>query len=240
MLPAGDPRMNWTLRLVGMGIDAQSRSYEVMAISRPDGLGDIANLGLTLVESKLLLAQVQQQVVAEQAPPHATFRPDCRSCGGTCHVKDWQPHRIATLFGEVRLKLPRFLCAGCGCGETGVGWPSHCRSTPELNQLQARLSALMPYRVAVDQQQHLLPVDAGKSPETLRSHTLLVGKQLGHAAAEKSPAATAITMSLDATFICSCEDGERHLEVRVGNVETGDGRRQVSAPSAGPRPTSPH
>jgi len=109
-------------------------------ISRPDGLGDIADLGLTLAESKLLLAQVQQQLVAEQANTHATFRPDCRSCGGTCQVKDWQPHRMATLFGEVRLKLPRFLCAGCGCGETGVRWPSHCRSTPELSQLQARLS----------------------------------------------------------------------------------------------------
>jgi hypothetical protein len=219
--------MEWMLRLVVPGIDGQSRSVDVMTVSRPDGLGDIANLGMTLAEAKLLLAQVQQQVVAAQVDTHATFRPDCRSCGRRCHVKDWQPHRIATLFGEVRLKLPRFLCAGCGCGETGVGWPSHCRSTPELNQLQARLSALMPYRVAADLQQHLLPVDAGKSPETLRSHTLLVGKQLGHAAAEQSPAATAISMSLDATFIRSCEDGERHLEVRVGNVETGDGGRQV-------------
>jgi hypothetical protein len=35
-----------------------------MAISRPDGLGDIANLGMTLAEAKQLLAQVQQQVVA--------------------------------------------------------------------------------------------------------------------------------------------------------------------------------
>ena len=172
MLPAGDSRMEWTLRLVGMGIDGQSRSFDVMAISRPDGLGDIANLGLTLAEAKLLLAQVQQQAVAEQANTHAMFRPDCRSCGATCHVKDWQPHRIATLFGEVRVSFPRLVCADCGCGETGVSWPSHCRSTPELNQLQARLSALMPYRVAADVIQHLLPADAGTSPETLRNHTL--------------------------------------------------------------------
>jgi hypothetical protein len=162
-----------------------------MAITRPDGLDDIANLGLTLSEARQLLVQVQQQVVADQAATHATFRSDCRSCGGTCQVKDWQPHRIATLFGEVRLKLPRFLCAGCGCGGTGVSWPSHCRSAPELNQLQARLSALMPYRVAADVLQHLLPIDTGKSPETLRSHTLQIGKQLADAAGEKPPAAAA-------------------------------------------------
>ena len=113
-----------------------------MAISRPDGLGDIANLGdrarergLTLSEAKHLLVQVRRQLVAEQANTHAMFRPDCRSGTGTCHVKDWQPHRIATLFGEVMLKRPRFLSAGCGCGETGVSWSSHSRSTPELNQL---------------------------------------------------------------------------------------------------------
>jgi hypothetical protein len=32
---------------------------------------------------------------------------------------------------------------------------------------------------------------------------------------------------LDSTFIRSCEEGEQHLEVRVGNVETETGGRQV-------------
>jgi hypothetical protein len=58
--------MEWTLRLVGRETDGQSRSCEVMAISRPDDLGDIAALGLTLAEAKQLLAQVQQEVVAAQ------------------------------------------------------------------------------------------------------------------------------------------------------------------------------
>jgi hypothetical protein len=132
--------MEWTLCLVGAGIDGQSRSVEVMAISRPDGLGDIANLGLTLAEAKLLLSQVQQQLVTEQANTHATLRPDCQSCGEICQVKDWQPHRIGTLFGEVRLKRPRFLCGGCGCGESGVNWPSHCRSTPDWSWTVVLLS----------------------------------------------------------------------------------------------------
>jgi hypothetical protein len=219
--------MEWTLRLVGTGIDGQSRSCDVMSITRPDELGDIANLGLTLAESKQLLANVQRVVVAAQADHRALFRPDCQSCGRMCHVKDRRAHRVATLFGEVRVKLPRLVCGG-GCGASGISWPSHCRSTPELNQLQARLSALMPYRVAADVLQHLLPIDAGMSPETLRSHTLQVGKQLREVAAEKPSIATAaLTISLDSTFIRSCEDGERHLEVRVGNVETKTGGRQV-------------
>ena len=38
---------------------------------------------------------------------------------------------------------------------------------------------------------------------------------------------TGIIASSDSTFIRSRHDGERHLEVRVGNVETVDGGRQV-------------
>jgi hypothetical protein len=66
------------------------------------------------------------------------------------------------------------------------------------------------------------------SPETLRGHTLKVGEQLRKAAAVKpAAAASAITITLDSTFIRSCHNGERHLEVRIGNVETPGGGRQV-------------
>ena len=220
--------MELVLRLVEIGLDGQSRSSDVMVISRPDDLGDLASLGLTLAEAKQLLAHVQQGVVAAQACNRALFRPDCRSCGGGCHVKDWRPHRIATMFGEVRLKLPRFRCAGCDRSQSNVDWPSHCRSTPELDQLRARLSALMPFRVAADVMQHLLPISAGKSPETLRSHTLQIGKQLADATAQTLPAAaSALSVSLDSTFIRGRDESERHLEVCVGNVETADSARQV-------------
>lgn len=216
------------MQLVETGADSQARNVDVMEISRPTDLGDIANLGLTLPEAKQVLARVQQAVVAAQANDHAALRPDCSSCGGGCHVKDWRLHQVATLFGTVAVRLPRFRCAGCGRTETSISWPSHCRSTPELDQLRAHLSALMPFRVAAGVLAHLLPVEAGMSPETLRGHTLKVGEQLRNAAVVKpGAAASAITITLDSTFIRGCHDGERHLEVRVGNVETPDGGRQV-------------
>jgi hypothetical protein len=71
-----------------------------MAISRPDGSGDIANLGMTLSEAKQLLLQAQRQVVAEQTDAQAMFRLDCRSCWRDRPRKDWRPHWIPTLFGE--------------------------------------------------------------------------------------------------------------------------------------------
>jgi hypothetical protein len=86
----------------------------------------------------------------------------------------------------------------------------------------------MTYRVAASVLEQMFPVDAGKSHETLRTHTLKLGEQLqDRAVIAPTTAATAIAISVDSTFIRSCEDGERHLEVRVGNVETETGGRQV-------------
>ena len=163
------------MRLVKTGADGERQCADVLKINRPDDLGDIANLGLTLAEGKLLLAGLQQEIVAAQAKGHAVRRPDCRSCGEVCRVKDYRDHAVATLFGQVTVRLPRFRCAGCGGNEAGHGWPSYCRSTAELDQLQAHLSALMTYRVAADVLRQMFPVDAGNDPETLRLHTLKIG-----------------------------------------------------------------
>ncbi len=86
----------------------------------------------------------------------------------------------------------------------------------------------MTYRVAADVLRQMFPVDAGNNPETLRLHTLKIGAELrDQAAVRPDPAASSITVTLDSTFIRGCEDGERHLEVRIGNVETETGGRQV-------------
>jgi len=154
--------VTWMLRLVKIGAEGEGAYTDVLEISRPDDLVDIANLGLTLAEAKLLLAGVQREIVAAQARTHAVRRPDCPRCDGVCRVKDYRDHAVSTLFGQVTLRLPRFRCAACGGIETGVGRQPHCRSTPELDRLQAHLSALMTYRTAADVLEQVFPVDAGR------------------------------------------------------------------------------
>jgi hypothetical protein len=72
--------MRWVLRLIATGDDARRLSTDLVEICRPEGLGDIANLGLTLPEAKLLLASVQRAVASRQVDSHALQRPRCRSC----------------------------------------------------------------------------------------------------------------------------------------------------------------
>jgi hypothetical protein len=92
----------------------------------------------------------------------------------------------------------------------------------------------MTYRTAADVLEQMFPIDAGKDHETLRRHTLALGEQLPHrpVVAPATPAA-AISVSVDSTFIRSCEEGQRHLEVRLGNAETNAGGRQVFGAVAG-------
>jgi hypothetical protein len=93
----------------------------------------------------------------------------------------------------------------------GVHWQSHCRSTHEVDQLQAHFSALMPYQVAADVLKQVFPIDAGKDAETLRRHTLKIGVVLRNTAVGKAEAAApAVAVSLDSTYVRSREDGERH------------------------------
>src|SRR5258708_28576800 len=49
-------RVAWIVRLVKIGAEGEGRTLDVMGIDRPDDLGDIADLGLTLDETKRLLA----------------------------------------------------------------------------------------------------------------------------------------------------------------------------------------
>jgi hypothetical protein len=220
--------VSWILRLVRTGAEGEGQVTDVMEIDRPGDLRDIATLGLTLSEAKQFLSVLQREIVAAQARTHAALRPDCPCGRGVRHVKDHRDHSIATLFGPVVVRLPRFRCVACGAIDVGIEWPSHCRSTPELSRVQAHLSALMTYRTAADVLEQMFPVGVGRDKETMRRHTLRAGAALRDSAAiEPEARAAAIAVTLDSTFVRSREDGERPLEVRVGNVETETGGRQV-------------
>jgi hypothetical protein len=222
--------MGWVLPLVESEVEGSAGSVDVLEFDGPGDLRTLADLGLKLAQGKQLLSQVQQAVVAAQCRDHAAQRPACRGCGAVCRVKDYRPRQIATLFGRVTVRLPRFRCAGCRGEQAGIEWPPQCRSTSEFDQVRAQFSAFLPYRVAAGVLEQLLPLDAGTDPETLRAQTLKIGEDLRDAApAEPATAAAAITVSVDSTFIRSCEEDQRHLEVRLGNVETPDGAWQVFA-----------
>src|SRR5258707_15695426 len=99
-----------------------------------------ATLGLTLAESKQLVAALQETVVARQVETSLIQQQDCPHCGAALVRKGKQPCIIRTLFGTVALDSPRFYTCDCqpaqkqSFGPLAELLPE--RSTPELLYMQ--------------------------------------------------------------------------------------------------------
>jgi hypothetical protein len=71
-----DKRVAWILRLMKIGAEGVEQDTDVMEINLPHDLGDLAHLGLTLTEAKLLLAGVQREIVGQQVRGDAIRPPE--------------------------------------------------------------------------------------------------------------------------------------------------------------------
>jgi hypothetical protein len=182
---------------------------------------------LTLSEAKHLLASVQREIALrpsegprghEARLPALRWYLPCEGLSGPCGRDAFRSgHDEAAPISLCRVWRDR-------------SWHWLAVTLPvDTGVRPASGASLSPHdlRVAADLLGQMFPVDAGTDPETLRRHTMRAGEALADGAAIRPATVTpAIAVTLDSTFIRSCEDGERHLEVRVGNVETNSGGRQ--------------
>jgi hypothetical protein len=230
--------MRVALRLVVTEAGGRTRSLNVMRFEKIGDLAEIGGVGLSLAQAKIVLSQLQKQIVAVQARRCAERPRSCRRCGGACHIKDRRTRALDTLFGRTSVALVRFACLECGHLDLGVDWPPRCRSTPELDRTRAHLSALMSYQSAAGVLTALLPVEAGDARETLRRHTLRLGERLASAPVAKIDEAPAqITIGIDSTFIRGRGGADhRRLEVVVGKMESERGDQLVFGSIRGARP----
>jgi hypothetical protein len=60
------------LRVVVVGAERDEQTTEVMKINRPNSLGNLADLGLSLAEARQLLVRLQTEIVAAQAGDHVS------------------------------------------------------------------------------------------------------------------------------------------------------------------------
>jgi len=98
-----------------------------------------ATLGLTLAESKTLLAGVQEAVVAQQVAVHHAAQQTCPACGARRRCKGQHQIVVRSLFGTLRLDSPRL--ATCPCQPSDLPRSSsplaEClpeRTTPERRE----------------------------------------------------------------------------------------------------------
>jgi hypothetical protein len=193
-----------------------------------------ATLGLGLEEGKAVLAALQRHLVAAQVDEHCRNRRRCDRCGAPRPLKDLRPRRLASLFGVVEVRAPRF--GPCRCGVacrrsiTPVAEIMPDRCTPEYERVVAAMGAALPYRRALALLEEFFPLRDVPAVETTRQRTLRVGARLERAtfAPPQPPAAP-----LEASSIALAIDGGHVRSVRSHRVRSfGVFVAQVSADEA--------
>jgi len=106
--------MQWTVRLEAGTSQGEVKTTELVTFSRPAMISTLAEIGLLLAESKMLLAKLQASMLCGQVAAYAAYYRACTACGVLQPLKDRRTRRLQTLFGTVEVEAPRFKVCGCG------------------------------------------------------------------------------------------------------------------------------
>ena len=228
--------MKWRVMVEVTGEDG-AVTQRVTSEGERSAVGQAATLGLSLAESKVILAGIQHVLVTAQADAHCRHRRRCSHCGAARPLKDHRTRTLVSLFGTVEVRAPRF--GPCHCGVacrrtlTPVAEIMPDRCTPEYERVLAGMGSALPYRRARALLADLLPLDTAPDVETIRRRTLQVGARLERAALvppdEGSPApAQAITLAIDAGHVKSVRTYKmRSFEVMIARVGNDEGQEVV-------------
>src|SRR6266446_7694516 len=145
----------------------------------------VADLGLTLAEGRALLAKVQSILVSQQTAGWMASQVACCRCGSVLAHKDSRSIVMRTVFGKVEVPSPRLWACSCAGkqGEPRRSVSPLCKAvpqrvTPELEYLQAKWAAHLPYRQATELLREVLPLDKAISLGSTRRRILAVGSAL--------------------------------------------------------------
>ena len=235
--------MKWIVKLVAEVTPGQVVEQEIASVEREDLVAP-ATVGLSIAEGKLILENLQKQMVTAQVQHHNTSLKSCFRCGTAFRTKGYYSSTLRSVYGHVPMRVRRI--RGCSC----TGTQHHSYSTiftdrypitPELRYLTAKLAALLPFGKVTDFLSELLPLSAKVTASTVRNRTLKVGKRLEKSADELAAPShqpcPETVVGLDGAYLRSRHPRpDRNFEVIVGKVmdQTGRTTRLAAVREGGP------
>lgn len=147
-------------------------------------------LGLTLVEGKQITAAIQTEMVRVQASIMGERFKYCSHCELALFSKGYRSVTFRSLFGEVPLRVRRFV--SCQCRRLSEGPRSFSAMTleggmaPELAYVTAKFAALAPFAKVADVLAELLPVGGAVNAGTVRNRTRRIGERMAPRGSRRS------------------------------------------------------
>ena len=202
----------------------------------------LADLGLTLSESKALLKAIQQPLVESQIQQYVDAHRHCERCGQQRPIKGYHSLIFRTLFGNVPLRSPRLHHCDCHAHDQHTFsvltplLPQH--QAPELLFLETQWASLMPYGVTAERLKDVLPIDHKLNAATIKHHVETIAErddaelgdervmyidgcpnEWGRLPRPDGP----ITVGIDGGYVRSWEEKKTNFEVMVGKSVPSDG-----------------
>jgi hypothetical protein len=200
------------------------------------------DLGLSLAEGKILLARIQQKMVETQVDLWLTENRE--TDGRRLRHKGYYPVTFHTLFGDVRLRSPRYALPKSE-GRNGPATVSPLRQlildhiAPERLYLETRWASLVPYAAAAELLADVLPIDCGTNATTVRQHALKTAARIERELTEERVSFMQdscprdwmnqpipdgrIVIGLDGGYIRDRDDRKKNFELIVGRSLPEDG-----------------
>ena len=145
--------------------------------------GELKQLGLSLAEGRSLVYEAQRALVNAQAHVFVVASRACPQCGAALSIKAKHTIRYRTVFGKVSIDSPQL--RACNCAQhrstksfSPLALAVPLRVSPELEYLQVKWAAHLPYAVATTLLKEVLPVDQAISTSGLRNRVWAVGQEL--------------------------------------------------------------
>jgi hypothetical protein len=145
--------------------------------------GDLKQLGLNLAEGRSLVHEAQRALVGAQTRVVVSAALNCPQCGRALSIKATHAIRYRTVFGKLTIDSPQLRVCKCVQDQSAKSFSPLAlamplRVSPELEYLQVKWAAHLPYAVATTLLKEILPVDQTISTSGLRNRVWAVGQEL--------------------------------------------------------------
>ena len=202
----------------------------------------LEDIGLTLAESKSVLAAIQKILVERQVTEYLEARRCCPHCGQSRGKKGSHTVTLQTLFGNFKIDSPRWSHCSCQPNQEKTFSPVvellAERVSPERLYLETKWGSLISFELAAELLKDTLPVAETVNAASVRNHlhrvaeraeatlgneqvSFIAGCPADWSALPRPPAP--LTVGIDGCYLRQWDDKKTHFEVIVGKSMSEDG-----------------
>jgi hypothetical protein len=220
-----------------------SESIRLATFERADG--ELKQLGLTLAEGRHLAHEAQRALVDLQARIFVAASRTCAQCGAALSIKSRHTIRYRTVFGKLAMDSPQLRACRCSQRTSGKSFSPLAlaiplRVSPELEYLQVKWAAHLPYAVAATLLKETLPIDRAISTSGIRNRVWAVGQELDDQAESAIRGERTYPLSNSKVKIVALAVDSAWLRHRPSRQEQDEAKLAQYFPSKRPPPNGRH